>query len=567
MFERVTTVRSSGELAGLFDTWRELEPRDSNADPDVLRVLLETRAEVLRPHIVLAEAGERRALLVGRIDRTRLPVRLGYKTLYAPWVRALNVAQGGVLGAGDDAFAAAFNEAYAALRAREADVLRLRALPVGSPLHRLASERVSWRTRGRTQRPSPRWRLFLPSTLDEILQLHSRKSRGNEQRSMRRLEQEFGDRLSFQAYRHAADIPRVLRDCSAVSARTYQRALGAGFAPDGAERRLLQLAAERGWMRAYVLSVDGEPQAFWVGNAYGRVFQAGPTGYNATLAHLRPGRYVLLRMLEDLCADPDVEEVDWGIGDAEYKRHFATHGWLEEDVLVFAPTFRGVRVNLTRTALLSATGGVRRVADRVPALRDVKRRWRARLAPEPERPREPRRLPRVAFAALVVALMPVMLFGAVVASAALDRPATTMHDEMIVNAPGPLVWNVLTEFEGYDTWNPYITQADGTARRGAEIDLRIEPHGEPAAQVECDVVTVKHLRELHWRCSDYSMPGLLDRKHVFRLLPTDGSGERVRLVYEGRWEGILVPFTELRSRKAGYLRMIFALKRHAELAG
>ena len=547
----------------------QLGPRDANADPEVVEALLEGRADVLRPHIVLAEAGDSRAMLVARLERTRLPVRLGYRRLYSPTVRALNVVQGGALGASDDrALTLALGEAGRALREGEADVLRLRSLRVGSPLHRLATESASWATRGRTSRATPRWRLNLPATLDEILELQSSRTRANHRRTVRKLEQEYGERLGFHVYRDPADLPRVLRDCEAVSAKTYQRALGAGFADGAAERRLLELGAERGWLRAYVLSLDGEPRAFWVGNAYRRTFFTGPTGYDPALASARPGTYVLMRMLEDLCADPDVDEVDWGSGDSEYKQHFATHGFLEEDVLLFAPTVRGVRINLTRTALLSATGAARAVAEHVPALRDVKRHWRTRLARAPERSDDTQRkrrftLPRVA---LLAALVPALLLGSVVAAAALDRPASTVHEELVVYAPRPVVWKLLTDFGHYDDWNPYITEATGSASNGAHVDLRTEPHGETAREMECDVVTVKHLRKLYWRCRDHAIPGLLDREHTFRLLPVAPGRDEVRLVYDGRWEGVLVPFTELGNRKAGYLRMLFALKLQAELS-
>jgi hypothetical protein len=169
--------------------------------------------------------------------------------------------------------------------------------------------------------------------------------------------------------------------------------------------------------------------------------------------------------------------------------------------------------------------------------------------------------------ALAGALAVALLAGAILGSAAVDRPATTLHDEMIVSAPRSVVWKILTEFEGYHSWNPYITRAAGTARTGTEVDLHLEPHGETAAEVECDVVSVKYLRKLYWRCRNHRLPGLLDREHVFRLLPVAPDGKKVRLVYDGRWEGVLVPFTELGSRKAGYLRMIFALKQRAEALG
>lgn len=380
MSSRLTTARTVEEVDALRETWAELGPRDPNADPDVLLTLLEARDGILRPHVVAAQTDAGRALLVGRLERTRLPVRLGYLRLYSPEVRALTVVQGGALGDGGEALRAVLAEAARVLETGEADVLRLRALPVGSELHRLARARGTWRTRGRTAGATPRWRLALPGSLDEVLQFQSGKSRGNERRSARKLEQELGDSLSFEVYRDPADVPRVLQECRAVSEKTYQHALGAGFAAGEAERRLLELAAERGWLRAYVLSVAGEPRAFWVGNAYRRVFYAGPTGYDPAIAHLRAGRYVLRRMLDELCRDPEVDELDWGHGDGDYKPHFSTHAWREEDVLLFAPTFRGARLNLTRTAFFRAAAAAQRAGGRVPALRNVKRRWRARLS-------------------------------------------------------------------------------------------------------------------------------------------------------------------------------------------
>lgn len=377
---RVTTIRSSEELAALHEVWRELEPGDLNADPETLAVLLDTREDVLRPHVVLAEAGGGRSMLVGRLERTRLPVRFGYRRLYAPTVRSLTVVQGGALGTDDaDALAAALEGAREALRAGEADVLRLRNVPAYGPLHRAATSSDSWLTRGRTTAPSPRLRLRLPATLDDVLALQSTRSRTKHRRYLKKLTEELGDRVSFHVYRDAGEMAGAAQACAAVSAKTYQHALGAGFRASETELRLLELGAERGWARVYVLAVDGEAKAFWVGNVYGGVFYAGPTGYDPELSRLQLGTCVLLRMVEDLCADPDAEELDWGSGNADYKHFFATHGWLEQDVVLFAPTFRGVRLNLVQKALTVAADGARRAARRVPAL-DVKRRWRRRLA-------------------------------------------------------------------------------------------------------------------------------------------------------------------------------------------
>ena len=381
MSARITIARSPAELETLRDTWLELGPGDVNADPDVFRAMLETREDVLRPHVVLAEANGERALLAARLEDARMPVHFGYKEVYAPRVRTLTVVQGGLVGARDGtAVRSLFDEAHGALARGEADALRLRRLRVDSELHRLACERAHWSTRGRGAPASLRWRLELPESLDDVLKTQSSRTRSNHRRYARKLEEELGDRLSFDVYRDPADLDRVIRDCEAVSLRTYQHGLGAGFTADASERRLVEEGARRGWLRAYLLSVDGEPRAFWLGLAYRGVFFTGPTGYDPSLASLRLGTYVLMRMVDDLCRDETVQEIDFGIGDAEYKRHFGTESWLEEDALVFAPSFRSVRVNLTRTAVLRAAGAARSVAERAPALRGVKRRWRSRLS-------------------------------------------------------------------------------------------------------------------------------------------------------------------------------------------
>lgn len=129
-----------------------------------------------------------------------------------------------------------------------------------------------------------------------------------------------------------------------------------------------------------MLYVDGAPSAFWLGHAYHGTFFTGPTGYDPKLAQLRIGTYVLMKMIDDLCGDEAVEHIDYGFGEAEYKQHFGSESWLEEDVLLFAPTVRGVRVNLARAGLPTTTGAARQAAERTRFLREVKRRWRTRLS-------------------------------------------------------------------------------------------------------------------------------------------------------------------------------------------
>ncbi len=87
-----------------------------------------------------------------------------------------------------------------------------------------------------------------------------------------------------------------------------------------------------------------------------------------------------MRVIEDLCADDDFDVLDYGFGESEYKRRFGTDSWEEEDVLIFAPTFRGIRINATRTAVVGAASLVKAVATKTGIAPRLKKRWRRRLA-------------------------------------------------------------------------------------------------------------------------------------------------------------------------------------------
>jgi CelD/BcsL family acetyltransferase involved in cellulose biosynthesis len=71
--------------------------------------------------------------------------------------------------------------------------------------------------------------------------------------------------------------------------------------------------------------------------------------------------------------------LDYGVGDAEYKSRFGTRSWREGNVYIYARTFRGIRINLTRTVLLAGVNGARRILDRRGFAQALKQRWRKSL--------------------------------------------------------------------------------------------------------------------------------------------------------------------------------------------
>lgn len=374
----ITTARTVAELEELRPVLRGLPAERVDADPDFFLQVLSTR-DSARPHVVVATRGEERAAFVGRIERTELRTTVGYRTVLKPSVAALVLAHGGFVDTtGGELAGSIVDELLAALGRGEADVLQLHALRVGSPLHAAASAAP----RLQRQPLAPvrvHRRLELPPTYEEFLKSRSRSTREGVKRYTNRLLRDHGDELAVELLRAPADLDRIARDLDEVASKTYQRGLGVAYADSAPQREQTALGLERGWFRAWVLYLRGTPIAFWPGWVYGRTLFIGTPGFDPAFADYRVGQYLQMRMTEDLCADPDVEAVDYGFGDAEYKRRFGSESWEEQDVVIFRRSPRGVALNATRAAVTGAVQAARRVlgGERVGRL---KRAWRRRLS-------------------------------------------------------------------------------------------------------------------------------------------------------------------------------------------
>ncbi len=157
----------------------------------------------------------------------------------------------------------------------------------------------------------------------------------------------------------------------------------------------------------------------------------------------------------------------------------------------------------------------------------------------------------------VVLLVAVLGAGAVLASAALDRPARYYRDAVVVEAPRAAIWALLTEFDRYEEWNPYITEGRGSATPDSTLELGFRA-GDSFERQSAKVLIVRPMRKLEWETRTL-VPGLLDREQIFRVLPMNRS-DRWLVVQEVRLEGLLAPVSDFDADRAGLVAMLAAIR-------
>jgi hypothetical protein len=303
--------------------------------------------------------------------------------MYEPTVRLLKIVYGGILGETSDLIGEALvKEIMDTLKRSEAEVVLFDHVRVDSPVYHCAVTLPGYLWRTHLPVHNWHWKLDLPNSFDEFCRNLSGNSRQNIRRYSRKLLRAFGESVTIRCFQHEKEIDRLIRDVEKVAAKTYQRGLGVALSDDSETRRKIRLGLQRQWFRVYVLYIDNEPRAFWPGFSYRRTFFIGTPGYDPDYSSYRTGQFLHMKMIEEFCNDKTTEAVDYGFGDAQYKRSYCNQSWREASLYFFAPTLKGLKLNAARTATIGISQFAKSVLDRTGFLTKAKRVWRKHLTPE-----------------------------------------------------------------------------------------------------------------------------------------------------------------------------------------
>jgi CelD/BcsL family acetyltransferase involved in cellulose biosynthesis len=228
--------------------------------------------------------------------------------------------------------------------------------------------------------------MTVPESMDVFYQSCSKKHRANLRRYVRKIEEQFGTRAVITRYCQAECIGPFIEAASKVSAKTYQHGLGCGLENNEQTRDLLKNVASKGGLRGHVMFVDGEPCAFQYGVIYRGSYFLEQIGFDPKWKDLNVGTVLFLEALQDLCSDSGgAEVIDFGFGEADYKRSYADKCWTDASFYLFAPRVRPVLANLIFSGTTGLSTGLAHILEKTGAVGWIKRRWRDRLRQkEPE---------------------------------------------------------------------------------------------------------------------------------------------------------------------------------------
>jgi hypothetical protein len=140
-----------------------------------------------------------------------------------------------------------------------------------------------------------------------------------------------------------------------------------------------------------------------------------------------------------------------------------------------------------------------------------------------------------------------------------------LRSEIDIGAPPERVWSVLTEFDAYPDWNPFMRSLAGRCEVGSKLTVRIDPPGARAMTFKPTIRAATPERELRW-IGRLFVPGLLDGEHRLKIEPLED--DRSRFVQSERFSGLFVGLfaKTLAATQLGFEQMNVALKHRAEEA-
>lgn len=139
-----------------------------------------------------------------------------------------------------------------------------------------------------------------------------------------------------------------------------------------------------------------------------------------------------------------------------------------------------------------------------------------------------------------------------------------IETSIIIKSSAEKIWKVLTDFEKYQDWNPFIKNIEGQALEGSRIANTMQLEGQKSQTFKPTILVLKDQKEFRW-IGHLFVKGIFDGEHYFLLEQLEN--QTVKLIQGENFSGILSgPILKMieKSTLDGFHAMNEALKKRAE---
>ncbi|MDH3336214.1 MAG: SRPBCC domain-containing protein [Gammaproteobacteria bacterium] len=91
---------------------------------------------------------------------------------------------------------------------------------------------------------------------------------------------------------------------------------------------------------------------------------------------------------------------------------------------------------------------------------------------------------------------------------------------VVINAPADIVWDILTDLDGYPEWNPFTVRAESTLEIGSGVDLYI-PRGDKLMKQSFVLEIFNPPREVAWRLPKMLHKSVFNAYRTQKVTPID----------------------------------------------
>ena len=306
---------------------------------------------VIKPQIIVVYKNENPIfLLIGTILEKDYKLKIGYNSLFKLKVQILEIMYEGILGTQSPLVCRETVYYLKRYLAKERiDYIDFKQLNINSNMHKALKEFSGKLFISRPDLPNPHIYMDIPQSFRQYLETLDGKERRKIKSETNKFENLLKGKYEIKLYQDIKDLVTIMRDINLIHSKTYQYKLNAPMIYDNETRKKIQFELENKMLRVWIMYIEGKPVSFSTGLLYKDTLLGCKMGYLSEYGQYRPGAYLMTKVVCYLCENNIVSKLDFGFGDAFYKKRYCSSTNFESNVFIFSHNLRGLILNLMET--------------------------------------------------------------------------------------------------------------------------------------------------------------------------------------------------------------------------